>query len=49
MQKKLEIQKTKLSKMHKSQKKKKNQKKILCHEIEPLKDRAMNEGDNPSF
>jgi hypothetical protein len=31
--------------------KKQKQKQILCHEIEPnpFKDRAMHEGDNPSF
>jgi restriction endonuclease S subunit len=44
--KKLEIQKKIVKKLYKSQKKQ-----ILCHEIEPnpSKDRAMHEGDNPSF
>jgi hypothetical protein len=44
--KKLEIREKKLCNLYKSRK---NQ--ILCHEIEPnpSKDRAMHEGDNPSF
>jgi hypothetical protein len=44
--KKLEIRKKKMWKLWKSR-----QNQILCYEIEPnlSKDRAMHEGDNPSF